>query len=92
MPLELRDTGMLKLFFADALDRDQAVALLHSVRERSEHRVAMLRAIEPVAKAAENEGNVYPLLTLDLGLAYHNAIIDVCAEFERRWAHERLER
>jgi PadR family transcriptional regulator AphA len=92
MPLELRDTGMLKLFFADALDRDQAVALLHSVRERSEHRVAMLRAIEPVAKAAEDEGNVYPHLTLDLGLAYHNAIIDVCAEFERRWAHERLER
>jgi hypothetical protein len=52
MPLELRDTGMLKLFFADGLDQDQAVALLHSVRERSEHRAAMLRAIEPVAKAA----------------------------------------
>jgi hypothetical protein len=92
MPLELRDTGMLKLFFADVLDHDHAVALLHSVRERSERRVGILRAIEPIAKAAEDEGNVYPHLTLDLGLAYHHAIIDVCAEFERRWVDERFER
>lgn len=82
MPLELRDTGMLKLFFADALDRDQAVALLRSVRQRSEHRVATLRAIEPVAAVAAAEGNVFPRLTLRLGLAYHQAIIDVCDDFE----------
>jgi len=84
MPFELRDTGLLKVFFADALDREQALALLREVRQRSAERVRTLRAIEPAAKAAEAEGNLYPGLTLQLGIAYHQAIIDVCAEFERR--------
>ena len=48
-----------------------------------------LRAIEPAAKAAEAEGNHYPGLTLQLGIAYHQAIIDVCADFERRSAASR---
>ena len=89
MPFELRDTGLLKVFFADALDREQALALLGQVRQRSADRVRTLRAIEPAAKAAETEGNVYPGLTLQLGIAYHQAIIDVCAEFERRSAASR---
>jgi Virulence activator alpha C-term len=77
---------MLKVFFADALDREQALALLHGVRQRSSDRVRTLRAIEPAAKAAEIDGNLYPGLTLQLGIAYHQAIIDVCADFERRTA------
>ena len=89
MPFELRDTGLLKVFFADALDRERALALLGEVRQRSADRVRTLRAIEPAAKAAEAEGNVYPGLTLQLGIAYHQAIIDVCAEFERRSAASR---
>ena len=86
MPFELRDTGLLKVFFADALDREQALALLRAVRQRSADRVRTLRAIEPAAKAAEAEGNHYPGLTLQLGIAYHQAIIDVCADFERHFA------
>src|SRR6516165_8263784 len=89
MPFELRDTGLLKVFFADALDREQALALLGEVRQRSADRVRTLRAIEPAATAAEAEGNLYPGLTLQLGIAYHQAIIDVCAEFERRSAASR---
>ena len=84
MPFELRDTGMLKLFFADALDHDQAQALLRAVRRRSEDRISALRAIEPAAKAASDRGYRYPLLTLDLGIAFHQAMIEVCADFERR--------
>lgn len=84
MPFELRDSGLLKVFFADTLDREQALALLHAVRQRSADRVRTLRAIEPAAKAAEAGGNLYPNLTLQLGIAYHQAIIDVCADFERR--------
>ena len=86
MPFELRDTGLLKVFFADALDREQALALLRAVRQRSADRVRTLRAIEPAAKAAEAKGNLYPGLTLQLGIAYHQAIIDVCADFERHSA------
>ena len=83
MPFELRDTGMLKLFFADALPHDQALALLHTVRRRSEDRISALRAIEPAAKAAEEQGYRHPHLTLELGIAFHQAMIDVCAVFER---------
>src|SRR5215470_15742809 len=89
MPFELRDTGLLKVFFADALDREQALALLRAVRQRSVDRVRTLRAIEPAANAAEAQGNLYPGLTLRLGIAYHQAIIDVCADFERRSAASR---
>jgi DNA-binding PadR family transcriptional regulator len=85
MPFELRDIGLVKLFFADALDGAGALALLASVRARSEERVAALREIEPAAQLAEQRGNVHPLLTLRMGIAFHQAMIDVCREFERRF-------
>lgn len=84
MPFELRDHGMLKLFFADILSRDEAREILHAVRERSEERIRALRAIEAAASDEEAAGNYYPALTLRLGLAYHQAMIDVCDEFDRR--------
>lgn len=83
MPFELRDVGMLKLFFADAQDRDDALALLAAVKHRSEERVLSLATIEPAARLAEQEGSAYPLVTLRLGIAFHQAMIDVCAEFEK---------
>jgi PadR family transcriptional regulator AphA len=84
MPFELRDVGLLKLFFADALTRDEALSLLATIRRRSEDRVKALRTAEPRANQAEAEGNAYPLLTLLMGIAYHQAMIDVCNEFERK--------
>jgi DNA-binding PadR family transcriptional regulator len=80
---ELRDVGMLKLFFADAQDPADARALLADVKRRSTERVAALRAIETSALAAAEEGNRYPLLTLQMGIAFHQAMIDTCANFER---------
>jgi PadR family transcriptional regulator, regulatory protein AphA len=82
MPFELRDVGMLKLFFADAQDGEGALALLAAVKRRSEQRVSTLGEIESAAVIAEQEGNAYPLLTLQMGIAFHQAMIDVCAEFE----------
>jgi len=83
LPFELRDTGLVKLFFADVLDRDDALALLAALQSRSEERVATLREIEPAARQAEEEGNVHPMLTLRMGIAFHRAIVDVGEEFER---------
>jgi PadR family transcriptional regulator AphA len=83
MPYELRDIGLVKLFFADALDSGEAQELVSAIKRRSEERVATLRAIEPTAKAIEEEGNVYPLLTLRMGIAHHQAMIDVCQDFEQ---------
>jgi DNA-binding PadR family transcriptional regulator len=84
MPFELRDIGLVKLFFADALGPDDALALLAAVRRRSSERVATLREIEPAAQLAEREGNAYPLLTLRMGIAFHQAMIDVSDEFKQR--------
>ena len=78
MPFELRDIAMVKLFFADALDPADAHQLLAQVRSRSEERAATLQAIRPDAEEATRAGNNHPLLTLEMGIAYHEAIVDLC--------------
>jgi DNA-binding PadR family transcriptional regulator len=83
MPFELRDIAMVKLFFADALDAADARQLLAQVKARSEQRVATLEAIRPAADAAAQEGNIHPLLTLELGIAVHQAMADVSERFGR---------
>jgi PadR family transcriptional regulator AphA len=84
IPFELRDLGLVKLFFADALDRADALPLLDAIKYRSEGRVKTLQEIEPAGEEAADEGNVLPLLTLRMGIAVHQAMVDVCEEFEHR--------
>ena len=86
MPFELRDVGMVKVFFADALDGGEALSLVTSLKQRSEERVATLRSIEPAAQRSADEGNALPGLTLRMGIAFHQAMIDVCEEFEHEAA------
>jgi DNA-binding PadR family transcriptional regulator len=81
MPFELRDIGMVKLFFADALEPHDADGLLDTIRNRSQQRLAALREIAPAAEAAKEGGNLYPLLTLQMGIAFHQAMIEVCLNF-----------
>jgi DNA-binding PadR family transcriptional regulator len=84
MPFELRDLGLVKLFFADVLDRAQALTLVEAIKRRSEERVTTLKEIEPAGEQAAEEGNVHPLLTLRMGIAVHQAMADVCQEFQQR--------
>jgi len=86
IPFELRDLGLVKLFFADALEREEAVALLGSIKRRSQERVEILQTIEPGAEHAAREGNLYPMLTLHMGIAFHQSMVAVCQEFEQRLA------
>jgi PadR family transcriptional regulator, regulatory protein AphA len=88
LPFELRDIGMVKLFFADTLTQSEAAGLLTTIRDRSEQRLRELRAIRPAAETAERQGTVYPPLTLELGIAYHQAMVDVCERFGHRPAPE----
>jgi PadR family transcriptional regulator, regulatory protein AphA len=83
MPFELRDIAMVKLFFADALDPDDAHQLLARVRSRGEDLAATLRAIRPDADEVARAGNNHPLLTLEMGIAYHDAVVEICRRFER---------
>jgi DNA-binding PadR family transcriptional regulator len=83
MPSELRDIGLVKLFFADALQGGEARDLLCAITRRSAERLTALREIEPAARATADNGNVYPLLTLRMGMAFHQAMIDAAGDFER---------
>ena len=76
-------SGVAKLFFADALDGADARRLLAQIKSRSEARVATLEAIRPGAEEAARAGDTHPLLTLELGIAFHRAMLDVRRRFER---------
>ena len=80
---ELRDEGMLKLFLSDSAPA-QRTAILRAMRERTQRKLAQLRALEPEA-AGGPEG---ARLTLELGLSFTGAIDDWLEQTERRLAGE----
>jgi PadR family transcriptional regulator, regulatory protein AphA len=79
---ELRDQGMLKLFFADVLDRDDALALVRKIRARHERMLGRLREMEPRGIKAAEVGVAFPLHTLRWAFAIHEATLDYCAALE----------
>jgi DNA-binding PadR family transcriptional regulator len=75
---ELRDEGMLKLFFSDFATPAQRVENLAAMRERQERKLAQLRAIE------HKEMPEGPALTLRMGIEVTECYIAWCQEAERR--------
>lgn len=69
------------LFFADAMEPGSAARPLETVRARSEERLADLEQISAAALQAEREGNAHPMLTLRMGIAFHQAMVDMCEQF-----------
>ncbi len=80
---ELRDEGMLKLFFSD-LAPETRIENVRAMRAQYERKHAQLRMLE--AKAAEMRSG--PSLTLHLGLGMTSWLIDWCQATERRLAEE----
>ncbi|HEX2071039.1 MAG TPA: PadR family transcriptional regulator [Thermoleophilaceae bacterium] len=84
---ELRHEGVLRLFFADALDREERLELLSQIRTKHAQLREELAGIEPAATAlAEETGDAMPLLTLETGIAYQQFFVDQCDRLERRLA------
>ena len=82
---ELRDEGLLKLFFAGVGERDRALEILRAKRDAHAEVARSFRTdIEPLAAGAERFG---PLEVLHYGIAYNEFAADWC---ER--AIERVER
>jgi PadR family transcriptional regulator AphA len=79
---EVRDEGLLRLFFADALSPREAVEHLRRMRRQHEEIVAGLEEIEPEAAEAEAEAR-FPLMTARYGLDLNRWIIDWCSARER---------
>jgi DNA-binding PadR family transcriptional regulator len=80
---ELRDEGMLKLFFSDSLP-ERRVENIRAMRERHQRKLAQLQALEP--KAGEMRPG--PRTTLELGIELTKRFIDWCETAERRLAKE----
>jgi DNA-binding PadR family transcriptional regulator len=80
---ELRDEGMLKLFFSDSLP-ERRIENIRAMRALHERKLAHLRGIEPHA----SQGPAGAYLTLQLGIASTEWLIDWCAATERRLAAE----
>jgi PadR family transcriptional regulator, regulatory protein AphA len=78
---ELRDEGMLKLFFSDSLP-EARIEIVQAIRRREERALAHLRSIEPHAR----QGPKGSYLTLQLGIALTECTIDWCKATERELA------
>lgn len=72
---ELRDEGLLRLFFAGTVGTDEALAAIEEKRALHVDALDKLRAIEPAAAAAERFG---PHSVLSYGLELHAMAISWC--------------
>lgn len=80
---ELRDEGMLKLFFSDSLP-ERRIEIVRAMRERSERKLAQLRSIEPHAR----QGPKGSYLTLQMGIGMTEWMVEWCEATERQLATE----
>jgi PadR family transcriptional regulator, regulatory protein AphA len=89
LTIEWRDKGLLKLFFADALDREQAQTVIESIRARSERLAAEFRErIQPVAEIArEREGKEFAALTARFGLEFNEWVMGWCDRVAEDLSH-----
>ena len=78
---ELRDVGLLKLFFASALDTDEAVALVRRLRG---HRERLLESLRDVERNPNRPRGGFGDLVLDYGIGFHEWAVDWCNRTEEQ--------
>ncbi len=67
-PLQFRDEGLVRLFFADGLPDEDQLALVRRLRQRSQNANTYMHSeIIPLAEALEPNGTRYPALVARLG-------------------------
>ncbi|HEX4187058.1 MAG TPA: PadR family transcriptional regulator [Solirubrobacteraceae bacterium] len=81
---ELRDEGMLKLFFSDSLP-EKRIEIVRAIRTREERALAHLRSIEPHA----SKGPAGSYLTLQMGIGLTEWTIEWCEATESSLATEK---
>lgn len=72
---EMRDEGLLKIFFAHELDRDEAIALLTMV-ERA--RLADLAELQTIGASMPPDADDFKYAALDYGIGLYEYVIDWC--------------
>jgi PadR family transcriptional regulator, regulatory protein AphA len=77
---EMREEGLLKLFFADVLPAEDAVATLRAMRERRLELAARLRGMEPMTLEKDH----FSLMVLQGGIEFNEWFADWCERMEER--------
>jgi DNA-binding PadR family transcriptional regulator len=85
---EMRDEGLLKLFFADALPREEAIEVLRSMRARRLAVNAQLREIEGTKGEVDDP---FPTIVLQGGLEFTQWFADWCERMEAKLLDAALE-
>lgn len=78
---ELREEGMLKLFFAGVLPPEDAVETLRAMREQRLALAERLREMEPEAREKDDP---FPLIVLEAGIEFSEWFADWCERMEDR--------
>ena len=82
---EVRDEGLLRLFFGDVVSKADVLANLRARREMFELVLARFREIETAARTGfADESQLYPYLALTYGIGMLQWSVDWYAETERR--------
>lgn len=77
---EMREEGLLKLFFAGALPQTEAVEILRAMRAHREAVNAQLRAMEP--QKSEEVDDPFPLIVLRGGIEFTEWFAGWCERME----------
>jgi DNA-binding PadR family transcriptional regulator len=79
---EMREEGLLKLFFAGALKPAEAVETLRAMRARRLELTERLRRMEPQKLAEETGEDPFPLMVLRAGIEFNQWFADWCERME----------
>lgn len=75
---EMRDEGLLKLFFSNELTDEERLGLIRRIRARHQAIVDRLRSVEEPAAAVGGA----PYMTLQFGLGHHGWVVEWCKQQE----------
>lgn len=82
---EMREEGLLKLFFSGVLSSEEAVETLRAMREDRVGIAARLRAMEPAAQEKLDENDdPFSLMVLQGGIEFNEWFADWCERMEAR--------
>jgi DNA-binding PadR family transcriptional regulator len=79
---EMREEGLLKLFFAGALKPAEAVETLRAMRRKRLELAERLRSMEPTK--LEQPEDPFPLMVLRAGIEFNQWFADWCERMEAR--------
>jgi DNA-binding PadR family transcriptional regulator len=79
---EMREEGLLKLFFAGVLPPSRAAKTLRWMGEHHAALAERLRGLEPTAREKEETGNQFPLMVLRSGIEINERFAQWCEQME----------